>query len=82
MSTSPLTDRSVSISEFRRNPRAAVEAGEGAAVAVIGDGKPVFYCVPTETYESMLRQLDDLELIATVIDRQNDPEFPITPDHL
>lgn len=40
-----LADIVVTITTFKRNPAAAVQAGKGASVAVLNRGVPEFYCV-------------------------------------
>lgn len=63
----------VSISELKKNPMAAVDSGDGFPVAVLNWNKPAFYCVPAEIYEAMLERLDDQELVAIVKRRRVEP---------
>jgi antitoxin StbD len=62
VSTTILADNSVSISELKKNPMAAVSSGEGFPVAVLNHNKPAFYCVPADAWESIFDQLEDIEL--------------------
>jgi antitoxin StbD len=59
-----LADASISISEFKKNPMAAVESAEGFPVVVLNHNKPVFYCVPAASYETLMDKLEDQELNA------------------
>ena len=49
-----LADSSVSVTELKKNPMAAVEAGEGFPVVVLNHNKPVFYCIPAQAYENLM----------------------------
>ncbi len=57
-----LSNISVSVTELKKNPMAAVKAGEGFPVVVLNHNKPAFYCVPTEAYEALIDKLEDVEL--------------------
>ncbi|HAA45571.1 MAG: hypothetical protein XD36_1565 [Halomonas sp. 54_146] len=71
-----------SISELKKNPMAAVEAGEGFPIAVLNRNKPAFYCVPAEIYEAMLDRLDDQELVAIVKERRSEPSIRVDLNEL
>jgi len=71
-----------SISELKKNPMAAVDAGEGFPVAILNRNKPAFYCVPAEVYEALLDRLDDQELAALVKERLDTPSIPVTLSEL
>jgi antitoxin StbD len=70
------------ISELKKNPMEVMAQGEGAPVAILNRNKPVFYVVPTETYEALLDRLEDLELVATVNSRLDQPEVEVSLDEL
>ena len=57
-----LSNISVSVTELKKNPMAAVQAGEGFPVVVLNHNKPAFYCVPPEAYEALMDKLEDIEL--------------------
>lgn len=57
-----LSNISVSVTELKKNPMAAVQAGEGFPIVVLNHNKPVFYCVPTDAYEALMDKLEDVEL--------------------
>ena len=71
-----------SISELKKNPMGTVAAGGGLAVAILNRNEPAFYCVPAKEYEAMMDRLEDLELIAICIERQNDPTIRVSIDDL
>lgn len=64
-----LSDLSVSMTEFKKNPNNALRESGGRTVAVLGHSKPVFYMVPPERYEAMLEELDDLQLVRLAKER-------------
>ena len=64
-----LSDLSVSMTEFKKNPNAALRKSGGQAVAVLSHNKPVFYMVPPDRYEAMLEEIDDLQLVREVKER-------------
>jgi antitoxin StbD len=64
-----LSDLSVSMSEFKKNPNEALRESGGQAVAVLSHNKPAFYMVPPARYEAMLEAMDDLQLVSVVKER-------------
>ena len=81
--TQPIyTEITASISELKKNPMAAVSAGEGFPIVVLNRNKPAFYCVPADVYEAMLERLDDQELIRLVESRRSERGIPVTLDAL
>ena len=81
--TQPIyTEITASISELKKNPMAAVSAGEGFPIVVLNRNKPAFYCVPADIYEAMLERLDDQELIRSVASRRSERGIPVTLDAL
>lgn len=58
-----LSDLSVSMTEFKKNPNDALRESGGKTVAVLSHNKPAFYMVPPERYEAMLEELNDLQLV-------------------
>lgn len=71
-----------SISEFKKNPMAAVDSGEGFPIVVLNRNKPAFYCVPAEIYEAMLDRLDDQEMVAIVKERLEEPSIRVDLNEL
>ena len=77
-----LADSITSISEFKKNPLAAVEQGQGFPVAVLNRNQPAFYCVPAEAYELLMGKLEDMELSALVSARKDQREIEVKIDGL
>jgi antitoxin StbD len=77
MAHTVLASTTVSITELKRNPMAAVAAGEGHAVAILNHNEPTFYCVPASAYEALLERLENLELNAMADDRLATGEVPV-----
>lgn len=44
-----------SITDLKKNPMAVLNGSHGQAVAVLNRNKPVFYCVPVEVYEELVK---------------------------
>lgn len=64
-----LSDLSVSMTEFKNNPNDALRKSGGRTVAVLSHNKPAYYMVPSERYEAMLEELDDLHLARSAKER-------------
>ena len=79
-----LSDLSVSMTEFKKNPNVALRESGGQAVAVLSHNKPAFYMVPPARYEAMLEAIDDLHLVRVVKERlkQKDRAIAVTLDDL
>ena len=79
-----LSDLSVSMTEFKKNPNEALRESGGQAVAVLSHNKPAFYMVPPERYEAMLEQIDDLQLVRVAKERlkQKGRAIEVTLDDL
>ena len=72
-----LADVSAGISELKKNPMAVVKQGDGAPVAILNRNEPVFYAVPAQAFEFMMDKLEDMELIAIVEARKDQPEIEV-----
>ncbi|MDO8991253.1 MAG: type II toxin-antitoxin system Phd/YefM family antitoxin [Sideroxyarcus sp.] len=79
-----LSDLSVSMTEFKKNPKAALRKSGGQAVAVLSHNKPAFYMLPPDRYEAMLEEIDDLQLLREVKEclKQKDCAIEVTLDKL
>jgi antitoxin StbD len=79
-----LSDLSVSMTEFKKNPNEALRESGGQAVAVLSHNKPAFYMVPPDRFEAMLDAIDDLQLVRVVKERlkQKDRAIAVTLDDL
>ncbi len=79
-----LSDLSVSMTEFKKNPNEAIRGSGGRTVAVLSHNKPAFYMVPPERYEAMLEEIDDLHLVRVAKERlkQKDRAIEVKLDDL
>ena len=77
-----LADSSVSVTELKKNPMAAIESGQGFPVVVLNHNKPVFYCVPAEAYEALMDKLEDQELNEIADSRQGQKIIKVNLDEL
>ncbi|WP_112313100.1 type II toxin-antitoxin system Phd/YefM family antitoxin [Pseudogemmobacter bohemicus] len=71
-----------SITEFKRNPMAAMAQAAGASLVVLNHNEPAFYCVPPELYAQILDALEDLELNAIADERAGLKPVKVTLDDL
>ena len=63
------TDRTVSMSDFKKNPAAVLRAADQHPVAVMSHNKPAFYMVEPKLFEAMLEEISEHELRQTVLSR-------------
>lgn len=77
-----LADASISISEFKKNPSAAIAAAEGFPLAILNRNKPSAYLVPAKAWAALVEQLEDAELAALVRRRADETAIPIDIDEL
>ena len=77
-----LADATVSVSELKKNPMAAVESAGGFPLAVLNRNQPAFYCVPAQAYEALIDKLEDMELAELVRQREEDEVIRVSIDDL
>ncbi|GKT13076.1 MAG: antitoxin StbD [Thiomicrorhabdus sp.] len=82
MTTRILTEAAASISELKANPMKVALSAHGEPIAVLNRNEPAFYCVPAETYEFMMDHMEDLELLAIVEQRKNEPSVKVSLNDL
>lgn len=63
------TDRTVSMSDFKKNPAAVLRAADRRPVAVLNHNKPAFYMVEPLLFEALMEELADQELHRKVLSR-------------
>lgn len=68
---------SVSISDFKANPNAVMQASDGEAIAILKSNEPCFYAVPPALFEMMAEATEDLALLAEANARLNDGQEAI-----
>ena len=59
---SVLTNLSISISEFKKNPAKVLREAGKQPIAVLNHNKPAFYLVEPGLFEAMVDYLEDIEL--------------------
>lgn len=74
------TDRTVSISDFKKNPASVLRVAGQHPVAVMSHNKPVFYMVEPKLFEAMLEEISDHELRETVLSRLAEKAHAIEVD--
>ena len=82
MTTRILADIAGSITELKANPMKVVASAYGEPIAVLNRNEPAFYCIPAETYENLLNQLEDLELIKLAKTREHEESILVNLDDL
>ena len=61
---------------------AVISQSDGEPVVVLNHNKPAFYCVPADTYEAMVEQLEDQALLLLALGRQDGREVEVSLDDL
>ncbi|MCF8129213.1 MAG: type II toxin-antitoxin system Phd/YefM family antitoxin [Deltaproteobacteria bacterium] len=54
--------KTASITEFKKNPQAIIDAAHGEAIALLNRNKTAAYIVPPEVYKRLLEMAEDMEL--------------------
>jgi antitoxin StbD len=67
-----LADASISISELKKNPSAAIEAAGAFPIAILNRNTPSAYLVPAAAWEALMDRLDDIELAEIVRQRSDE----------
>ena len=57
-----LTDFTVSMSEFKKNPAAVLRGAHSRPVAVLNHNKAAFYMVEPRLFEALMEEIGDQEL--------------------
>lgn len=64
-----LTDITVSMSEFKKNPASVLREANNRPVAVLNHNKAAFYMVEPKLFQAMVEELADQDLYRTVLAR-------------
>jgi antitoxin StbD len=72
-----LTDNTVSMSEFKKNPAAVLREARNRPVAVLNHNRAAFYMLEPKLMEAMLEALADQEISNLVRARLRDGAAPI-----
>ena len=82
MTTRILTEAAASISELKANPMKVAMSADGDAIAVLNRNEPAFYCIPADTYEFMMDQMEDLELLSIAESRKSEESIRVSLNDL
>jgi antitoxin StbD len=77
-----LAQKSVSVTELKRNYADILRQAEDDPVAVLNHNRPEAYLVPAAHYERLMAQLEDLEDAKLVRERADGPFVAVTLDAL
>lgn len=79
-----LASRSISISDFKKNPAKVVREAGSHPVAVLNHNRPAFYLVEPRLFEALVEHLEDLELADLAAKRMASGEksVPVKLDEL
>jgi antitoxin StbD len=77
-----LAGASISISDLKKNPSAAIAAADGFPVAILNRNKPSAYLVPAEAWAELIERLEDAELAAIVRARADEVPVPVSLNDL
>lgn len=75
-------DKTVSVTELKRNFSAIINEAENKAVAILNHNKPEAYLLPAAFYERLLERLEDLEDAKLVKERGDGPFVKVRLDEL
>ncbi len=74
--------KTVSVTELKRNLSVIIDDAENEAVAILNHNKPEAYLLPAAYYEKLLERLEDLEDARLVRERQTGPFVEVDLDDL
>lgn len=79
-----LASRSISISDFKKNPAKAVREAGAHPVAVLSHNRPAFYLVEPKLFEALIDRLEDIELAELAAKRvaSGEKSVPVSLDDL
>ena len=79
-----LTKRTMTISEFKKNPNEVVKNADNAPFAVMTNNKATFYVLSPEYYDALLEHVWELEITPEILKRQasKEPHVRVTVDEL
>ena len=75
-----LSDLTISMSEFKKNPAAVLRDAKRRPVAVLNHNRAAFYMIEPALFEAMLEELADQELSRTVLARMGERANAIEVD--
>ncbi len=75
-------EKTVSVTELKRNFAGILAEAEGDAVAVLNHNKPEAYLLSAAHYERLLDYLEDLEDVKVMCERADGPFVEVSLDDL
>ena len=75
-----LADRTVSMSEFKKNPVAVLRESNNRPVAVLNHNRAAFYMVEPRLFEAMMDELADHDLYRKAVARLADKSRAVEVD--
>jgi len=75
-----LSDLTISMSEFKKNPAAVLREAHNRPVAVLNHNRAAFYMLEPALFEAMLEELADQELHRKVLARMRERAQAIEVD--
>lgn len=75
-----LSDITVSMSEFKKNPAAVLRGANNRPVAVLNHNRAAFYMVEPPLFEALMEELADQELYRKVLRRMADKSKAVEVD--
>ena len=75
-----LASRSISISDFKKNPAKAMRDAGPHPVAVLSHNRPAFYLIEPRLFEALIEHLEDVELAELAAKRVASGERAIPVD--
>ena len=74
--------RSISISDLKKNPSSVISQSNGEPIAILNHNRPTAYLVPAAAFEAIMEQLDDLDLVRIIKERQDEPSVKVSLNEL
>ncbi len=75
-----LAGKTTSISDFKKNPQAIIDAAQGESIALLNRNKATAYIVSPEVYERLLETAEDVELGRIYEERKSEIDNAIEVD--
>ena len=75
-----LAGKTTSISDFKKNPQAIIDAAQGESIALLNRNKTTAYIVSPEVYERLLETAEDVELWRIYEERKSEIDNAIEVD--
>ena len=69
--------KTASISEFKKNPQAIIDAAQGESIALLNRNKTTAYVVSPKIYERLLEIAEDMELGRVFEERKHEMDDAI-----